>query len=46
MECEICEKRCEQRVKAFVKGDELQLCYACVVKLRTKRLEHSENQQR
>ena len=46
MECEICEKRCEQTVKVFVKGDELFLCYACVVRLRTKRLEYSEDRQR
>ncbi len=47
MECEICEKRCEQTVRVFVKGsDERQLCYACVVRLRTKRLEYSEKQQR
>ena len=46
MECEICEKRCEQRVKVFVKGsDELQLCYACVVRLRTQKLEYSEDRQ-
>jgi hypothetical protein len=44
MECAICEKRCEQTVKVFVKGnDKRQLCYACVVKLRTKRLEYSED---
>jgi hypothetical protein len=47
MECGICEKRCEQTVKAFVKGnDELQLCYACVVRLRTQKLEYSEEHQR
>ena len=47
MNCEICEKRCEQTVKVFVKGsDERQLCYACVVRLRTKRLYHNEKQQR
>ena len=47
MECEICRKRCEQRVRVFVKGnDELQLCYACVVRLGTKRLEYSEEHQR
>ena len=47
MESEICEKRCEQTVKVFIKGsDKRQLCYACVVRLRTKRLEYSEKQQR
>jgi ribosome-binding protein aMBF1 (putative translation factor) len=47
MECEICEKRCEQGTKVFVKGsDELQLCYTCVVSLRTKKLEYSEERQR
>ncbi len=47
MECEICEKRCEQTVKVFVKGsDERQLCYAFVVRLRTKRIEYSEERQR
>ncbi len=47
MECEICEKRCEQTVKVFVNGsEERQLCYACVVGLRTKRLGYSEKQQR
>ena len=45
MECEICEKSCEQTVKAFVKDDELLLCYACVVRLRTRRLEYSEDRQ-
>ena len=45
MECEICEKRCEQRVKVFVKGDELFLCYACVVRLRTIKLYYSKKQQ-
>jgi len=47
MECEICEKRCEKTVKIFVKGgDERQFCYACVVRLRTKRLEFSEERRR
>ena len=47
MKCEICEKRCEQTVKVFVKGsDERQLCYACVVRLQTKRLEFSEERRR
>ena len=46
MGCEICEKKCEQRVKVFIKGDELFLCYACVVRLRTEKLEYSEKQQR
>jgi len=46
MKCEICGKKCEKRVKVFVKGDELFLCYACVVRLRTKKLGHSEDRQR
>jgi hypothetical protein len=47
MECEICENRCEQTVKVFIKGsDKRQLCYACVVRLRTKRLEYSEDRQK
>jgi hypothetical protein len=47
MECEIREKRCEQTVKVFVKGsDELQLCYACVLRLPTKKLVQSEDRQR
>jgi hypothetical protein len=46
MECEIREKRCEQTVKVFVKGsDELQLCYACVVKLRTRKLYYYQERQ-
>ena len=46
MECGICEKRCEQTVKVFVKGsDKLQLCYACVLRLPTKKLEHNEDRQ-
>ena len=46
MECKICEKRCEQTVKIFVKGsDELQLCYVCVVKLRTRKLYYCEERQ-
>jgi ribosome-binding protein aMBF1 (putative translation factor) len=46
MECEICRKKCEKRVKVFVKGGELQMCSACVLRLGTKRLEYSEKQQR
>ncbi len=46
MECEICGKKCEKRVKVFAKGGELQMCSACVVRLGTKRLEYNEKQQR
>ena len=46
MECEICKKKCDQTVKVFIKcSDKQQLCYACVVRLRTERLEYSEKQQ-
>ena len=34
-------------MRVFVKdGDELLLCYACVVRLRTRRLEYSEERER
>jgi len=46
MECEVCGKRCKKRVKVFVKGGELQMCSACVVRLGTKRLEYSEDRQK
>jgi len=46
MGCQICEKRCEKRMKVFVKGDELFLCHACVVRLRTRRLEYCEERER
>ena len=47
MECEICGNRCAQRVKAFVKGDdELQMCFTCVLKLRTQKLEYNQKRQR
>jgi hypothetical protein len=46
MEGEICKKKCDQIVKVFIKcSDKRQLCYACVVRLRTERLEYSEKQQ-
>ena len=46
MECEICKKKCDQTVKVFIKcGDKRQLCYACLVRLRTERLAYSEKQQ-
>jgi hypothetical protein len=46
MECEICKKKCDQIVKVFIKfSDKRQLCYACVVRLRTERLKYSEKQQ-
>ncbi len=33
-------------MKVFVKGsDELQMCYTCVVRLRTQKLEYSEDRQ-
>ena len=47
MACEICKKKCDQKVNVFIKcSDKQQLCYACVVKLRTERLEYSEKLQR
>lgn len=47
MKCEICEKWCEKTVMVFIKGsDERQLCNACVVRLRTQKLEYRENRQR
>ena len=47
MECGICEKKRDQTVKVFVKGwDERQLCYACVVKLRTRKLYYCEGSEK
>jgi hypothetical protein len=45
MECEVCDKPSKRRAKVFIKRDELFLCYACVLNLRTKRLYYSEKEQ-
>jgi len=46
MECEICGKSCKRRAQVFIQGDELKMCRACVVKLRTRRLKYCEDRQR
>ena len=46
MECEVCGMSCKRRAQVFIQGDELQMCRACVVRLRTQRLKYCEKQQR
>lgn len=47
MECEICRTKRDQTVKVFIRcSDKRHLCYACVVRLRTERLENSEKRQK
>ena len=43
MECEICDKPAQNRVKVFIKGeDELYLCIKCVLRLPRQNLEYCE----
>ena len=45
MECEVCGERCKRRAQVFIQGDELQLCLACVLRLRTQRLKYCQERQ-
>ena len=46
MECEVCGERCKRRAQVFIQGDELQLCLACVLRLRTQRLKYCQERQK
>ena len=46
MECEVCGKRGRRKANVFVQAGALRLCDECVLRLRTQRLDYSEQAQK